>query len=38
MKNNFYPKVDKTYLNKKNKTKEYFKIIINYLKKKKRKN
>lgn len=37
MKNNFYPKVDKTYLNKKNKTKEYFKIIINYLKKKKEK-
>jgi len=34
MKKNIYPKIDKTYLNKKNKTKEYFKIILNYLKKK----
>ena len=33
MKKNLYPKVDKTYLTKKAKPKEYFKLIVNYLKK-----
>lgn len=33
MRKNFYPKIDKTYLTKKAKSKEYFKIIHSYLKK-----
>ena len=31
MKRNLYPKINKTYLTKKVKVKEYFKLIINYL-------